>query len=291
MATTNSRVGLKGVCFWEQTADTSASVTYGSKRSEVIEAINATIAPANTDPDIQYAEDVESDVLYSDPELTVTLEAKEIPITLRAWLLGHTVDSNGVMIEKATDAPPYIAMGFKSIKRNNAYRYVQLLKGRAKLMSDTYRTMEKTPTRQTDSIEIVFIKRTYDNDYKYQVDSDTAAFSGEAATFFDAPYVKAVEPYISLTAQPANAAVTVGSVSGTLAVTVSAVPSGSPTYQWYKPTTPVVGTADTAVAGATTASLTIPTTLTAGTHYFYCKIMLTGANTVYSYVAQVIASE
>ncbi len=290
MGQTYSRIGLKEVIFWELLVDEAGTLTYGSQRPEVVEAIDFNVAAQSTDPDVQYAEDVESDVLYADPELNGTFESKELPLTLRAWMQGQTIDSKGVLVENANPNPPYFAMGFKSQKRNKAYRYVQLLKGRAKPMSDVYHTGEKTPTRQTDKVDITFIKRTNDGDFRYQADSDTPAFAGVKDTFFNAPYVKAVEPYISITEQPQNAAVTVGSVSGSLAVTAAAHPSGSLTYQWYKPSAPKVGTADTAVSGATSASLTIPTGLTAGTHYFYCKVGLSGANSVTTFVAQVIAS-
>jgi len=192
---TYSRIGLRNVVIFPLTADTEAALTYGAKRTETIESINFDIAPQNAEADVQYAEDVESDVLYPDPELTGTLEAKEIPLPLRAYLLGHTIDQNGVMIEKAGDQPPYCAIGFKSKKRNGADRYVWLLKCRASEMSETFRTQEgKTITRQTDKIQITAIKRTNDGYYRYQVDSDEPAFATAAATFFTAPYTHDLTP-------------------------------------------------------------------------------------------------
>jgi phi13 family phage major tail protein len=192
MGTTNSRVGFRENVFAELEVDNSTTLTYKAKRTDVVEAINFDVAPQNADPDVQYAEDVESDVLYPDPEFVGTIEAKEIPLALRAWMLGHTIDTNGVMVEKAGDQGPYFAYGFKSKKRNGADRYVWLYKCRASEMSETYRTQEgKTQTRQTDKIQITAIKRTHDGEYRAQVDSDTAAFATAAATFFDAPYAAA----------------------------------------------------------------------------------------------------
>jgi phi13 family phage major tail protein len=96
----------------------------------------------------------------------------------------------GVMVKKATDSPPYFAMGFKSKSRKTGRdMYVWLLKGRAKPISQTFKTQEgKTITRQTDKVEITFIKRTKDGEYQYVVNSDDTLFATVAATFFDAPY-------------------------------------------------------------------------------------------------------
>ena len=48
--------------------------------------------------------------MYGDPEIKASLETKELPLSLRAWLLGHAVDANGVMVERNDDL---FAMGFK----------------------------------------------------------------------------------------------------------------------------------------------------------------------------------
>jgi phi13 family phage major tail protein len=189
MSDTYSREGLRGVVFVPLTTDTESTLTYGTKKTDVVEAINLELVPQSVDPDVQYAEDVESDVLYPDPEVIGTLELKELPLATQAWMLGHTVADNGVMIKKAGDTPPYFAMGFKSKSRKTGRDYYcWLLKGRAKPISQTFRTKEgKTITRQTDKVEITFIKRTHDGEYQYVVNSDDALFAASAATFFDAP--------------------------------------------------------------------------------------------------------
>ena len=54
-----STVGLKNVVIAPLTEDTDTSHTYGELQM-VAGAIEATITPDNTDPDIQYADDVRS---------------------------------------------------------------------------------------------------------------------------------------------------------------------------------------------------------------------------------------
>ena len=60
--TVSSTVGLKNMVIAPLTADTEETLTYGDLQL-VAGAIEASIAPQNTDPDIQYADADEFDVL------------------------------------------------------------------------------------------------------------------------------------------------------------------------------------------------------------------------------------
>jgi len=136
-----------------------------------VDAIDVSISHANADPDILYANDIENDVLYPDTELTVTLEVKELPLSLQAKLLGNLVGTKNEIVEVAGATPPYYAMGFKSAKRDGNDRYVWLVKGRAQPLDEQFHTKEKTPTRQNDTISLTFIKRTNDDVFKYVYDT------------------------------------------------------------------------------------------------------------------------
>lgn len=101
-----------------------------------------------------------------------------------------------------------------------------------------------------------------------------------------------VIPVITIGTQPADASVTVGSITEKLSVTATATESATIVYQWYSNTTKsnTGGTSLGAVGGAQTAELTIPTDLTAGTYYYYCVLSASGAVTVKSKVATVTAA-
>jgi len=98
--------------------------------------------------------------------------------------------------------------------------------------------------------------------------------------------VNALTPVISVTTQPSSPTVTEGSISGSLSVAATVTLGGTPSFQWYSSTTNS-NTGGTAISGATSASFTIPTALTAGTHYFYVVVSATGASAVTSNVAVV----
>lgn len=82
-----------------------------------------------------------------------------------------------------------------------------------------------------------------------------------------------LSPEVTISSQPNDKTVTEGSITGNLSVTASA--SGSAlTYQWYS--CDENGANAVKVAGATSASMTIPTELTEGEYYFYAVITVDG---------------
>ena len=185
----SSTVGLKNMVIAPVTADTETATTYGDLQ-RVAGAIEATITPENNDPDIQYFDDVEGDVLYPDPELTFKTKLADLPLIVQEMIFSNKIDDNGVLIRTANDKPGYFAVGFMSEKANGTYRYVWLFKVRAKPVTETYATKEGTSiTRQTGEVEWTAIKRTSDGRYQAVADEGQNGFTAEkAATFLNTVY-------------------------------------------------------------------------------------------------------
>ena len=179
----NSTIGVKDLVIAPLTVDTEQTLTYGALQ-KVAGAIEITITPENADPDVQYGDDVEFDVLYPDPELTFSTNMADIPLAIQEMIFGNAIDENGVLIRSATDTPGYFAVGFRSEKTNHKYRYIWLYKVRAKPMTETYATKEgSTITRQTGTVEWTAIKRTHDGEYQAVADEGESGFTtamGEA---------------------------------------------------------------------------------------------------------------
>ena len=149
--TVSSTVGLKNMVIAPLTEDTEETVSYGTLQA-VAGAIEATITPESADPDVQYADDVEFDTLYPDPEISFSTSMADIPLTIQEMIFGNQIDDNGVLVRTATDKPPYFAVGFMSEKANHKFRFIWLYKVRAKPMTETYKTKEgQTITRQNGS--------------------------------------------------------------------------------------------------------------------------------------------
>ena len=180
----SSTVGLKNMVIAPVTEDNETSTTYGDLQ-RVAGAIEATITPENNDPDIQYFDDVEGDVLYPDPELTFKTKLADLPLVVQEMIFSNKIDDNGVLIRTANDKPGYFAVGFMSEKANGTYRYVWLFKVRAKPDTETYATKEGTSiTRQTGEVEWTAIKRTSDGRYQAVADEGENGFTAEKAAAF-----------------------------------------------------------------------------------------------------------
>ena len=188
-----STVGLKNVVIAPLVSDTDVGVNYGTLQ-DFAGAIDAQIAPENADPEVQYADDQEFDVVYPDPEIKLTMEMADIPLLIQEMILNNVIDDNGVLIRAAGDTPGYFALGFKSEKADGSYRYVWLFKGRAAPMTEQYHTKEGTTlTRQTGKLEWTFIKRTFDKRYQAIADEGQNGFTPEkAATFLTSVYTPVV---------------------------------------------------------------------------------------------------
>ena len=96
-------------------------------------------------------------------------------------------------------------------------------------------------------------------------------------------------PIITINTQPAATTnVTAGFVTGSLTVAASVTENATLSYQWYRNTTDS-SIGGVAISGATSASFTIPTTLTTtgSPYYYFCEVRATGATSVRSNIAGV----
>lgn len=185
----SSTIGLKNVVIAPLLTDTETETTYGALQ-KVAGAIEASITPDNADPDVQYFDDIEGDVLYPDPEITFKTKMADIPLTIQEMIFSNKIDDNGVLIRTAADKPGYFAVGFCSEKSNGKMRYVWMYKVRAKPVTENYATKEgSSVTRQTGEVEWTGIKRTSDGRYQAIADEDENGFTAaKGATFLDSVY-------------------------------------------------------------------------------------------------------
>lgn len=193
--TVSSTVGLKNVVIAPLKEDTEETLTYGDLQL-IAGAIEASVTPENADPDVQYYDDHEGDVLYPEPELSFKTKMADIPLVIQEMIFGNRIDDNGVLIRGATDKPPYFAVGFMSEKSNHKYRYIWLYKVRAKPVTENYATKEGgSITRQTGEIEWTAIKRTHDGQYQAVADEDENGFTAaKGETFLQSVYEPTFTP-------------------------------------------------------------------------------------------------
>lgn len=115
---------------------------------------------------------------------TIEVEIQKNTLTAanKADLLGHTLDSKGGIVYSDSDSPPWVAIGFRTLKSNGKYRYVWLYKGRFADPEDNNETKGDSINFQSDTISGQFVKLTYAVEvsagvikrvWKYEMDGDT----------------------------------------------------------------------------------------------------------------------
>lgn len=186
-----STIGVKNVVLAQIITDTTAELEYDDDLLEVQGAINITANNSNSDPDVQYADDIEWDSAYPDPEVEITIEWANLPAAAQAAIMGSAEDSKGVVFKAATDTPPYFAIGFEAVKSGTAGRKVWFYKCRPSRMDESFATKQGTTiNRQTNTVKFTAVKRTYDGKYCAVCDSDTGADVYD--DFLDEPYTTPV---------------------------------------------------------------------------------------------------
>lgn len=168
------KIGMKDLYFAKLTKDDATGVTYETPEL-IAGAISAKIS-AKADTQTLYADDGAFETASSLGEISVELETVDLPLSVQAALLGHTI-SNGVLEAKNTDVAPYVAIGFRTLKSNGKYRYYWLLKGKFEIPDDESQTKEDKAKFQTAKLKGTFVCRVYDGKWKLVGDEDEQGFS------------------------------------------------------------------------------------------------------------------
>ncbi len=182
---------------------------------------------------------------------------------------------NGVAIipvvsERMKTAYTFGANGFKPAENSREIYMLVTPKSGAHLVKKTENMRIFTPEQNIDADAYKFDYRIY-----YDVFVNKSGLDSIWAW---------VSPEVSITANPASKTVTEGSISGSLSVTAKS--SGTLSYQWYE-CSDENGVNAMKIAGATAASMTIPTDLTEGKYYFFVKVIVNGIAGVESSIATV----
>lgn len=131
-------------------------------------------------------------------KIEVEIQKNALTTKNKADLLGHNVDSNGVLVSGDSDVPPWCAVGFRTLKSNGKYRYVWLLKGKFTEPEDNNETKGDSINFQTDTIKGQFAKlnKSYTvgtktvRPWKNEADDeDTEVAAGLKDVWFTKPYL------------------------------------------------------------------------------------------------------
>jgi phi13 family phage major tail protein len=180
-------IGLKNVVYATLTSDpTSGTATYAAPKT-LKGAISAGINP-NVSTETLFADDGPYEIATALGGVNLELNVADLDLTTQAELFGHTLTS-GILIRKSSDVPPWVAVGFKTIKSNGKYRYTWLAKGKFALPEQNNETKGDSASFNTPTTTGTFVKRECDDEWERHLDEDTPGFTQtQANTWFNTPY-------------------------------------------------------------------------------------------------------
>ncbi|MDD3269649.1 MAG: Ig-like domain-containing protein [Syntrophomonadaceae bacterium] len=202
------QIGLDQFHYASLLTDSSAGCSYDTPAA--VPGIITANVKANGSIDTKYADDGPAVNASSIGRQELDIEFTNLPLALRAILLGQTRTS-GVTGEKANDVPADLAIGFRSLKSNGQYRYIWYVKGNFALPDDSYKTKEDKTNFNTQTMKFVGVRRDYDGYYKFMADEDDPAVAAATITnWFNAVPIAITAPdALTLVTVPADAAVDV----------------------------------------------------------------------------------
>ncbi|MET3507034.1 major tail protein [Halalkalibacter oceani] len=175
-------VGLKDI----HVALLSEDRTYETPK-KLAPAITANITP-NTTQATLYGDDRAVETAESMGDVDVEINVTDLSTADYAFLLGKTVNSDGVVEDNSDDVAPYVALGFSAQKSNGASRYIWLYKGKFSIPTDSHQTKGESVEFQTSTIAAKFVARE-DGKWRARVDSDDSGVSEDVIdNWFDAVY-------------------------------------------------------------------------------------------------------
>lgn len=277
-------IGLKSFKYAKLNSD---GATYGTVKT-LAGAIECKVTLDLSEASL-YADDALKEQVSLFKSGTLTAGIDDDDDTIFAELLGKTVDEEtGVVTSNSEDTPIYVGFGHivpKMVGGVKKYKVEFFPKIKFKPFITDAKTKGDNLEFTTPSVEATIFENDNGDWEKHGIyASESAAVSALNAMFTQSTAT------LQITAQPQDASVTEGSISGSLSVTASAS-SGTINYQWYENGI-YSNLGGTEISGANTSSFTIPTTLTAANSpkYYYCVLSHASAPSVVTNVAKVTIS-
>lgn len=205
-----TNVGLRDVYYALVTQDDTSAYAAGTP-ALLAPAMTVSIAPAVNAKTI-YADDAPFDVFTSEGETKLDFELTQIPMEIRAIILGKVFDAATGRLFDNGGTPPDIALSFRSKKSNGKYHYVQYLKGKFTSPSRELASETDTPDPKSTKITFTAVKTTKQfvlsgsvTDGAKGVEGDTDITGFSAASWFTAVQVPVQGSPSALTMTPVPA--------------------------------------------------------------------------------------
>ncbi|MNG96004.1 hypothetical protein D3C79_550550 [compost metagenome] len=190
---------------------TEGVATYGAT-TRVPGIISANVNPNSSNATL-FAENGPYETASTIGEIGLELNVADLTFEHQAELFGHSI-VNGVLIRKSSDQPPWVAVGYKTLKSNGRSRYTWLAKGKFALPEQANETKGDSINFQTQTASGSFVKRECDDEWERHLDEDSVDYSPSQGTnWFTNPYgtgaVDNIAPSVAVVPAAAATAVAV----------------------------------------------------------------------------------
>ena len=180
------RIGLDNLYYALLTEDNiNGTLTYQTP-VRVTGAISATLT-TNAATETLFADDGPFDTASTLGQLQLELNTADIDLETQSVWLGHN-KTGAILNRQANAVPPWMAIGFRSLKSNGGYRYVWFYKGKAQEPDRSYETKTDAVNFQTPTITITFVDTEANSYWERSSDSDDPNYTPDIGTnWFTSP--------------------------------------------------------------------------------------------------------
>lgn len=171
-----SKIGVSKLYYAKQTTEetASAAAVYATPVA-VPGLVSINVAPSANKATL-YADNGPYETASTLGEITVSLDLADLPLSVQADLLGHTLDSTTNQLDsKSSDVAPYVALLFEFLMGNGKKRCVKLYKGKFAEPTDEGQTKGESVEFRTNAIEASFVQLKNNSMWKSTKDFDADA--------------------------------------------------------------------------------------------------------------------
>jgi phi13 family phage major tail protein len=179
-----SVIGLDSIYVAEVMADSSTAYTAGTPET-LAPAAEISMKPVSSQ-ETQYADNQPYDIFSSEAETDMEITLTGVPSEMLAKILGSVFNAASGRVYDSASTPPWMALGFRSMKSNGKYRYYWFQKVQFSPPEEGAATKADKANPKTIKLACKAIKTVYKWDQGTKTDSVKRIFGDEDTTNFSA---------------------------------------------------------------------------------------------------------
>lgn len=170
-----SKIGVSKFHYAKQTTEDTASAPAVYGTPVAVPGLVSVNVETTSNTATLYADNGPYETASSLGDVNLTVNLADLPLSVQADLLGHTLSAGGQLDSKASDVAPYCAVMFEFLLGNGKKRCVKLYKGKFTEPADAGNTRGENVEFQTSEATAAFVQLKNNQMYKSVQDFDADA--------------------------------------------------------------------------------------------------------------------